>query len=197
MERHPQRRPSSSIVISLLALFVALGGTAYASSKVGTADLRNRAVTTPKLADTAVTRGKLADGAVGRTKIANGAVTSAKIPDSAVKAEQIADGAVHLSRLADGSVDSSKIVDGSVRAPDLGTITERENSATITPNAHSSVTVSCQPGEVVLGGGHTNTGSGDVVNTVSRKQGNGWIAFFKSTSASNQFIFARALCLAG
>ena len=48
------RRPSAALVIAVLALFVALGGTGYAAvrlaaNSVGTAQIRNGAVTRPKL----------------------------------------------------------------------------------------------------------------------------------------------------
>jgi hypothetical protein len=55
------RRPSPALVVSCVALSVALGGTSYATvvsvprNSVGTAQLKNRAVTTKKLARNAVT----------------------------------------------------------------------------------------------------------------------------------------------
>jgi hypothetical protein len=57
-------KPSPALIISLIALFVSLGGTGYAAfsvpdNSVGTRQLRNRAVTTKKLADRAVTAAKL------------------------------------------------------------------------------------------------------------------------------------------
>jgi len=53
--QHRLRAPSPALVISLIALFVALGGTTYAASNlprnsVGTAQLKNKAVTSAKLA---------------------------------------------------------------------------------------------------------------------------------------------------
>ena len=58
------RRPSAPLVISILALFVALGGSAYAAATVGTSDIQNGAVTTPKIADRAVTAPKIAHDAI-------------------------------------------------------------------------------------------------------------------------------------
>jgi len=43
-------RPSPATVIALLALFVSLGGSAYAINKISTNQIRNGAVTKPKLA---------------------------------------------------------------------------------------------------------------------------------------------------
>jgi hypothetical protein len=51
------RRPSHATVVAYLALFAALGGSAYAVSKVGTGDLKNGAVTSEKIRNHAV-RGK-------------------------------------------------------------------------------------------------------------------------------------------
>jgi hypothetical protein len=55
-------RPSPATAIALLALFVALGGGAYAASRVGTSEIAAQAVTTKKLARDAVT-GRKADEA--------------------------------------------------------------------------------------------------------------------------------------
>jgi hypothetical protein len=43
------RRPSHATVVAYLALLTALGGSAYAASKVGTRDLKPSAVTSPKI----------------------------------------------------------------------------------------------------------------------------------------------------
>lgn len=52
-------RPSPALVISIIALVVALGGTSYAAFKVGTKNIKNGAVTTKKLHNGAVTGKKL------------------------------------------------------------------------------------------------------------------------------------------
>jgi len=55
------------MLVALLALFVALGGSAYAIKKVGTKGLKNNAVTAQKLRDQAVTADKLT-AVIGRTE---------------------------------------------------------------------------------------------------------------------------------
>ncbi|MGI8411579.1 MAG: hypothetical protein ACR2QA_03605 [Solirubrobacteraceae bacterium] len=64
MRRLIDHRPSTASVIALIALVVALSGTAYAASRIGTKQLRNGAVTSDKIKDGAVTTSKLADRAV-------------------------------------------------------------------------------------------------------------------------------------
>ncbi len=61
--------PHASLVVSVIALFVALGGTAVAVNQIGTSQIKNGAITSAKLRD----------GAVGTGKVANQAVTSAKL----------------------------------------------------------------------------------------------------------------------
>lgn len=66
--------PSPSMVVAVLALLVALSGSAYAVSKVGTSQIKNGAITTPKLKKGAVTSAKIRNGSVIAAKFADGAV---------------------------------------------------------------------------------------------------------------------------
>jgi hypothetical protein len=62
------RRPSPALAISLISLFVSIGGIGYAAGKIGTGDLANSAVTAKKLAKNAVTTKKIKDDAVTGAK---------------------------------------------------------------------------------------------------------------------------------
>ncbi len=84
-------RVSSAHLIALLALFVALGSGAYAANKVGTKQIKNKAVSTQKLKGAAVTTGKIADGAVTESKLHNNAVTTGKIANGVVTAKKLAE----------------------------------------------------------------------------------------------------------
>jgi hypothetical protein len=68
-----------ALAISVTALFVALGGTAFAVTQIGTNQIQNGAVTTPKLHDGAVTNSKLANNSVGNAKIKDNAITGNKV----------------------------------------------------------------------------------------------------------------------
>lgn len=56
------KRPSGPMVVSTMALVVALGGTSYAAATIGTGDLRNGAVTSPKIANGTIKKVDLAPG---------------------------------------------------------------------------------------------------------------------------------------
>jgi hypothetical protein len=135
------RRPRYADVAATLALFLAMGGTAYAVStvvapnSVNTAAIQDGAVTSPKLAAEAVNASKIEPGAVGNAKLAPGAVTNAKIASGAVNGASILDGSVGnhdlgaavvgAGKLADGAVTHSKLAANSVTGADVsnGSIT--------------------------------------------------------------------------
>jgi len=82
------RRPSPAMVVAILALCLAVGGTAFAAVKLGknavkTKNIKNSAVTESKIAGNAVTGSKIADSAVTESKIASGAVSAGKLAGSA------------------------------------------------------------------------------------------------------------------
>jgi hypothetical protein len=104
--RQIRQRLTYANLASTLALFLVLGGGAYAASKVsvprnsvGTKQLKSNSVSAEKLKREAISTPKLRTGAVSEEKIANGAITSSKI----------ADGAVSTAKLPDASVTSSKL----------------------------------------------------------------------------------------
>jgi hypothetical protein len=78
------KMPSPAMLVALLALFVALGGSAYAVNKVGTNQNKNNAVTTPKLKNNAVTTAKIKKGAVKAANLSGGSVTSSKLGAGAI-----------------------------------------------------------------------------------------------------------------
>lgn len=62
-------RPSPAMVVALVALFAALGGSAYAASSIGTKQIKNGAITAAKLKKEAVTGVKIKDGAISGAKL--------------------------------------------------------------------------------------------------------------------------------
>lgn len=104
-----KRHLNPATVISCVALFVALGGAAYAVSPLG-----NKAVKTKNLANGSVNALKLRGGAVTTLKLRNGAVTGPKIAPGAVGTNQLADGGVRSADLGGGVVTTAKLKDEAV-----------------------------------------------------------------------------------
>ena len=80
-----RRRFSFANVTSMLALFVALGGTtAWAVATIGTNDIKRNAVRSKHIKSGNVKRSDIAANAVNSQRLANGSVASADLADGAV-----------------------------------------------------------------------------------------------------------------
>lgn len=77
-------RPTPALIIALLALVVASGGTSYAAVKINTRDIQNSAVTSAKIRDNGVTSKDLRDGGVKSEDIRDGAVSADDLADGVV-----------------------------------------------------------------------------------------------------------------
>jgi hypothetical protein len=93
----PRRRLSFANVMSVIAVFIALGGTSYAISKlpknsVGSKQLKKNAVTTAKIKNKAVTGAKIKPGTITGTQVnasTLGTVPVANLANSLSPAEPI------------------------------------------------------------------------------------------------------------
>ncbi len=79
MMSNPRRRPSPALVVSFVALFVALAGGAYAATKIDTGDIQKGAVTGKKLAKNAVNSNKVKDASLTGGDLADGAISGSKL----------------------------------------------------------------------------------------------------------------------
>jgi hypothetical protein len=125
-------RPSPALVISCLALFVALAGSAVAAKvasvssrqivdgTVRTVDLRDNAVKSPKIADGTVTADDLGTDSVNSDEIAKDAVKSDEIAENAVASPEVAPDSLTAGDLGPNSVTSSEVADQSLTQDDLG-----------------------------------------------------------------------------
>ena len=100
---------SAALVVSVIALFVALGGSALAISQIGTAQIQDGAVTTSKLHSKAVTTGKLANNAVTTSRLANNSVTGAQVKDGSLTASDVAP---NTFLAANGTAANSQLLGG-------------------------------------------------------------------------------------
>jgi len=76
------RHLSFSNVIAMLALFVALGGAAYAGTKINGSSIKNGSIGGGKLKNETITANKLKKGTLSGAQIAPGSITSSSINES-------------------------------------------------------------------------------------------------------------------
>lgn len=123
---------NASLVISMIALFVAISGAATAAknngppaklppNSVGSAQLKEGAVKTTDLGKRAVVATKLAPKSVTSTVLAPSSVTSTALAPASVRPIALGPESVTTAALAPGAVDSNKIKDDAVSSQKLKT----------------------------------------------------------------------------
>ena len=125
MRRLTTSRPSPALIVAVLALVLAVAGTAIAGPQAMISGLTKSTV--KKIAKRQATRAvdgrfpvdgsEIADGTVGSAKLGGGAVTSSKLGDAAVTSTKLGDAAVTSTKLGAAAVTTDKLANGAVTAP--------------------------------------------------------------------------------
>jgi hypothetical protein len=120
--------------ISLIALFVALGGTSLAAvtlsknsvgakqikkNAVQASEIKASAVGASEIRSNAVASGDIADNGVGGSDLSDNSVGAGELSDNSVGAPEIANNGVGSTEIADGTVGTGEVTDGSLVAGDL------------------------------------------------------------------------------
>jgi hypothetical protein len=150
MSTFRRARPSAALVVAIIALFVAMGGSAYAGfsvprNSVGSKQLKKNAVTKKKIAGSAVTGAKIANGTItgGKIRLSTlGTVPSANTANTATSA-------THASTADDATNVGGKPIRW-VLVDKTGSIVEQSGGFTVT--SHPAA------GNYVIGAGSTVTG---------------------------------------
>jgi hypothetical protein len=203
-------RPSPALVISCVALFLALTGSALAvgiaknsvrsaqivDGTVRTIDLRDNAVSSPKIAPDAVGAEEIAENAVSSPEVAQDSLTNQDLGTASVTSSEVADQSLGAADLSPDSVGSSELQAGAVRAAELGPLLQVSNSATIKGGDNASTSVACPAGTTVISGGGS-AGFYQVHLTSTYRSGDGWHIDARSAAAGDTTITAYAYCLVG
>lgn len=166
------RTPSPALVVSVVALVVALGGTSYAAFTIGTNQIRNGAVTNAKLAANSVGMAKIRDGAVSGSKMN---FNNVQVPSASFANYSNSGG------FAYGLYRVQYVVSGPVSNP---------------VNAQSLGSVVCPTGTYVLGGGALgssgltqNINSSYPVRTTGSTYPNAWFVKMNNAPAGTAATF--------
>lgn len=216
MRRAVSRRPSPAMVVSILALLVAMSGSSYAAIRLSSHSVGFR---------------QLKPGAVHRSDIATGAVNSAKVADGSLLAADFKHGQLPLGApgatgakgapgapgsigpvgpstgpasgdlagtfpsptIASKAVTTTKLADGGVTYGKLA-VTTVVSTVDYQATPFEQTTAKCQQGSTVLSGGAGVVDAGDAplagIAAVSYSApvvaGNGWVGAAYRTLANPQ-----------
>jgi len=196
--RHLRAHPATAI--SVVALFIALGGTSYAAvtlarNSVGTPQLKNAAVTSAKLADGAVTASKVKDGSLTAKDFAAGTLLTGPPGDDGPPGQDGAPGdpgpqgppGAQGDPGAPGPPGPPGISGYNIQFINLIPMSQREQTAE----------VDCPQGNTVLGGGQaSNTKDVSFISTGPTNDQAGWTAdaFDPNINGPGVVIAVYAIC---
>ena len=147
------RRPSASMIVALVALFAALGGTGYAAATLSGRDIQKRSIPANRVISNSLGGGQINESKLGPVPTAQQAL-SAQTAASATHAAQAdsADTATNATNAQSAQNaqqlqgrDATRFLANSVRV-----VTAQ---VTVATGGSNSVTASCAPTEKGIGGG--------------------------------------------
>jgi hypothetical protein len=203
-------RPSPALIVSCVALFIALSGSALAvgiaknsvrsaqivDGSVRTVDLRDNSVNSPKIAPDAVGSEEIAENAVESPEVAADSLTNQDLGAASVTSSEVADQSLSDADLGPNSVGSSELQAGAVRASELGPIIQVSENATIKAGGNMSTGAVCPAGTTLISGGG-RSGFYQVHLASSYRDGNAWRIDARSAASNDTTITAYAYCLVG
>ena len=136
------------MVVAVIALIVALGGTSYAAVKLPKASVGNR-----ELKKNAVGRANIKNNAVTGAKIAANSITGADINATTLGQVPLAARALAVDHAnAAGALDQVNYRTAGGRV-DAATLSDPTDPTTLVPAVSEPVSAGCDPGQVATGGG--------------------------------------------
>ena len=180
-------RPSASMIVALIALSVALGGTGYAAirlpkNSVGGKQIKRNAVTTTKVKNSTLRGSDVRNEALTGADVADGSIGSGDVTDNSLQSLDVLDNSLTGGDVQDGSLTGADVQDGSIGRQDVaggsflgGTMTVERLDLPLPDGSTATGSVGCPAGKTIVGGSVniSDAGSADVNITVSRPAGDG------------------------
>ncbi len=105
-----RRRPSPALVVSIIALVVAMAGTAVAVNKVTSKEIKKNAVRSKHIKKNAVRTADIKDGDVASVDLQDGGVTNVDLAADAVDGSKVANNSLSDADLSDYEVVGNSFV---------------------------------------------------------------------------------------
>lgn len=186
------RRPSAGLVVAIVALFVALGGTSYAAVKISGFNIKKNSIPANRVMNNALGGKQIDEAKLGAVPLAASATTA----NSAATATSAQDALALQGR------DASKFLANSVR------LVLNQSVAIATGNG-TSITATCEANEKAIGGGGAwiisannptelnapITASMPVPPTAGTDNMTGWRVSGLNQTGANRFLRAYVVCV--
>lgn len=159
------RRPSASLVVAIVALFAALGGTGYAAATISGRDIQKRSIPANRVVPNALTGNQINESRLGPVPVAQQALT-AQTAASATNAGHAtsADSANSAATAQDAQKlqgrDASAFLSNTVRLVS-------NQTAPVANDTGAGVSVTCNASEKAIGGGAAWLISGDTATELN------------------------------
>ncbi len=105
--------------LAILALFIALGGTALATGKIGPNGIRKNAIRSRHIKDGAVTGADVLDGGLTGADVADGSLAGADVQKGSLTGVNVADGSLTPADLKPESLTGESVLNGSLTGADV------------------------------------------------------------------------------
>ncbi|HEX7290116.1 MAG TPA: hypothetical protein VF250_03220 [Conexibacter sp.] len=153
------RRPSASMIVALVALFAALGGTGYAAATISGRDIQKRTIPANRVVNNALGGGQINESKLGPVPVAQQALT-AQTAASATEAGHAtsADTATNAQQLQ--GRDAGSFLSNTIRLVS-------NQTAPVATDTGAGVSVTCSAGEKAIGGGAAWLISGDAATELN------------------------------
>ena len=198
------RRPSASMIVALVALFAALGGTGYAAATLSGRSIQKRSIPANRVIDNALGGSQINESKLGPVPVAQQALT-AQTAASATEAghatsADTATTAQNAQQLQ--GRDATRFLANSVRVV-------LNETAPVPNDTGAGVSVSCEPTEKAIGGGAAWIISGNAVTelnapitgslpipaTPGTDNMTGWQAHGRNLTGVNRTLRVYAICV--
>lgn len=184
-----------ALVIALFALFIAMGGPAWAAEKINGANIKKSSVTGKQIKNSSLAGADVKNGSLTGTDVKDGSLTGADVKDGSIGAGDLAAGSVTTAGFADGAVAPAAL------SADFALVSENADSAQTAETAQSAQLLpGVLPGDFSAAGGTGSTAGAfslaagrraKAVNTGSFVWADSTAADFSST-ADDQFAIRAA-----
>ncbi len=192
-----------SNVIGLVAVFIALSGSAYAA---GLADnsVKSRHIVNDQVRSVDVRDDSLAGGGLTGADIVESSLSGVPVGANAVGSSQVQDNSLGAADLGSDSVQSSEIATNAVGKPEIAAntvgseellaINEVANTRTIPAGFRESVAATCPAGQQIITGGYS--AAFHPPQRSHRTVSGGWEILVENTSGRAYDYTVYAYCLA-